>query len=430
MGGDPAARLFISYSHADGRDQADRIVQQFGDDFEFLVDTNLRPGDQWHERIEEWMRTCSAAIILLSEQSLRSRFCQYEVSVLTSRSRATRRLPTDWLRLKLLPFRVGVSMADVNAVEQLAPTRLATSQIPSWSDDLDGIATELRALPKTDHAGRHARRLTTYFPDNEAALSEVAEVEYGGRLGDDRSPRRTIAEGLLARVATADPDEEDFLAGVNRGLTRLAEHLERGRQDEARELAWYTAAARVPYRHAEAIDAPGAIGRVVVVPSTSKQLARLMIYCAAASRWLRPRHVIDGIVAEVTLDQAGIDPDAVVDRVRDDLAKQLNVSIENFAAGMRTSVVERGLLPMAIVVPPEGSRLDPEVIRRMRLRLPWCTVLLVVGSYAELAGWRSEAEVMAMGDAAEADRNCRFLSAFESRVDDIVASVREAVGHV
>jgi len=85
--------------------------------------------------------------------------------------------------------------------------------------------------------------------------------------------------------------------------------------------------------------------------------------------------------------------------------------------------VAAGLRPMAIVVPPEHGRLHPDAIRRISDRVPWCTVLLVAGPFADLADWTRDSEMVALGDSATAATDARFVSAFDQRVAGIAGAV-------
>jgi hypothetical protein len=77
-------KVFIS--HSSGNDPAaQRVRDALYDElkaqgFEPLVDRELEPSEGWRERIDDWLRECDAAVIIISQDALDSKYVFYEAS--------------------------------------------------------------------------------------------------------------------------------------------------------------------------------------------------------------------------------------------------------------------------------------------------------------------------------------------------------------
>jgi TIR domain len=72
--------IFISYSHQDS-DYVNKLEEDLKEKgFEVWVDRQIRYGTQWSEEIEDHLDVCAAFIVVLSENSRKSRWVQNEVS--------------------------------------------------------------------------------------------------------------------------------------------------------------------------------------------------------------------------------------------------------------------------------------------------------------------------------------------------------------
>lgn len=99
-------KVFISYGARCQHSKAliSVLKAQLGRDYSFIYDEEqLRAGDVVPERIDFWLRDCDAAIFLLSEAALASRWVAYEARRLANRR---------WSDQRLVLVPVGVAEAD------------------------------------------------------------------------------------------------------------------------------------------------------------------------------------------------------------------------------------------------------------------------------------------------------------------------------
>lgn len=85
----PWGRIFISHSTKteEARDFLNAVKRALKKGFDVLVDEmELQAGDDWREKIYEWIEEAHGAILLLTPEALKSKFVQIEASVLSWRS--------------------------------------------------------------------------------------------------------------------------------------------------------------------------------------------------------------------------------------------------------------------------------------------------------------------------------------------------------
>lgn len=83
-------RIFVSHSSQEDQSVLDAIAEAIDAhaDFTLLMDTeDLKPGDPWRARINLWLGSCDAAVIVLSEQALTKPWVLYETAILSYRNR-------------------------------------------------------------------------------------------------------------------------------------------------------------------------------------------------------------------------------------------------------------------------------------------------------------------------------------------------------
>jgi hypothetical protein len=120
----PKARIFISHSakQEEAREVRDALKKALSGTYEVLLDVEtLQPGDGWRSRINLWLGACDAAIVLLSEDALKSSYVAYEASVLAYRKEEVD--PS----LLLLPVLLG----DVSP-ESLEKSYLSPARLTEW----------------------------------------------------------------------------------------------------------------------------------------------------------------------------------------------------------------------------------------------------------------------------------------------------------
>src|SRR5262245_32374255 len=84
-------RVFISHSakESEARVLCRAIAARLGGRFEVLWDENLQPSHEWRTAIDEWIWRCDAAVLVLSESALDSRWVAYEAALLRQRWKHT-----------------------------------------------------------------------------------------------------------------------------------------------------------------------------------------------------------------------------------------------------------------------------------------------------------------------------------------------------
>jgi TIR domain len=103
-------------------------------------------GEQWRIRIDEWVLTCDAAIVLLSEAATRSEYVKYEVTLLQQRTQSH---PN---HMMLLPV-CFPEVTDENLKDRMGPQQIAETQIRRLTETnedevLDELLSLLRRLPQ------------------------------------------------------------------------------------------------------------------------------------------------------------------------------------------------------------------------------------------------------------------------------------------
>jgi hypothetical protein len=100
----------------------DAIVAGLGDDYEVLLDRQLLdPGDRWRAKLLRWLGCCHGAVILLSEDSIQSKWVLQEATIATWRK---------WLRddFMLVPVIVGNLQMDQVEKAGFGPLQVAEFQ--------------------------------------------------------------------------------------------------------------------------------------------------------------------------------------------------------------------------------------------------------------------------------------------------------------
>jgi hypothetical protein len=114
-------RVFISHSSKDlhATEVLERLHAALAQHFAVKLDrADLQPGDNWRAEINTWLGYCEAAVILLSEDALKSPYVAFEASILAHRKSAQDRFP-------LIPVFLGaVDYASVENSIMLSPSRI------------------------------------------------------------------------------------------------------------------------------------------------------------------------------------------------------------------------------------------------------------------------------------------------------------------
>lgn len=155
----PRTRVFISHSARDGRaaDVREAIGRRLQEDPQYAVlmdDLKLEPGDAWRARINLWIGSCDAAIVIISPAALVSSYVAYELSVLGYRRQCD-------AKFRVIPVYVDVTSQQVND-SILKPTMAG-----EWSS-VHGSAADV--------AAQVVRKLDGVVPADARPIEQMARV--------------------------------------------------------------------------------------------------------------------------------------------------------------------------------------------------------------------------------------------------------------
>ena len=200
------------------RDEVERLL---GDDFEVLLDRKLLdPGDRWPIKLLRWLGDCDGAVLLLSEDAIKSKWVLQEATVLTWR----RHLRAGF---RLIPVRLG-GLADEALKEAgFGPLQISDIQAAKVEGTVDFSRAEADAL---------AARIAARFEDMVLADEDdemrqwIAEVtRILEPLGDDILARTREPLGIADDDWAHFDDRARTVAHylLRAGLQRTSKALER-----------------------------------------------------------------------------------------------------------------------------------------------------------------------------------------------------------
>jgi hypothetical protein len=190
--------IFISYSHLD-RVIVNRIIARLqSDGHEIWADTiKLRPGDNLEQKIRGGLEEADVLIVVISENSFRSRWVQYEYSAIALReiSQAERRI---------IPIRI-----DQSAVPSYLANRLYLDLSHDFDAGLERLSAELRtATPES-------------LSETPPPISNAADAR-GFQIG---KLREALRRGRLTLVCGAGVSIEAGVPAWNDLLVRLLDAM-------------------------------------------------------------------------------------------------------------------------------------------------------------------------------------------------------------
>jgi hypothetical protein len=208
----------------------DQIEQGLNADFEVLLDRRLlEPGDGWRIKLLRWLGSCRGAVILLSQESIESRWVLQEATIATWRK---------WLNadFELVPVMLGALDPGQLEAAGFAPTQI--SEIQAAKLDSPGDLSPANAAALAGQvvqrfqalAGRRAEsnemqdwvdNVATWLQDlPEDILAKTCkplqiDVDEWTRVQDRARERAlTVAHGLLHARTEAVGDALEKVSGV------------------------------------------------------------------------------------------------------------------------------------------------------------------------------------------------------------------------
>ncbi len=420
------ARIFVSYKHGVDSDRVLELQNAIDPDrFDLKDDTKLRSGDEWHPEIELWLRTCDAAIILVSAEALKSDFCLYEIGVLTHRYRTTKSRPAGRPRFELFVYRTNVSSAKVERAATARPARLGELQSEPWLDSRT-IAAALEAVSTYDDERLHLGQLAGLLPREHQQVRRLGRDEFYDVPGyAENDPRSAIALGLFDRVVAAGSEIEAWDATVFNPMQRLSEAF--GDPREATNFAYLAAARRIPYAQARALDGVSREGRVFAIAGANRVPVELHLASVGATHWSL-------MLSQICRNTAYVPVDTHVELTIGELVVQIRralgattwiqAEIDDAAAweDELAEIAHQGR-PATIVLELTGPKgLEAGLLHDLRNEVPWTNIIIVTatGKAHEPAegeeGWAESAELVPLGSPAELSASGRFYADFSRRV--------------
>lgn len=104
-------KLLVSHATTDDTSERAALVQLCdalgAEGYDIMLDQRaLIAGADWRETIDNWIRTCDGALVLVTPGAIASASCQYEWSALAFRRRMQKRFP-------LIPIYLGSRPEDI-----------------------------------------------------------------------------------------------------------------------------------------------------------------------------------------------------------------------------------------------------------------------------------------------------------------------------
>lgn len=376
-------RVFIS--HSAHQDEARKVQKALNDalelsgKYEVLLDVEtLQVGDGWRSLINHWLGACDAAIVLLSEDALKSAYVAYEASILAYRKEVL--TPS----LLLLPVLLG----DVSP-ESFEKSHLSPARLPEWQavrgtpeQIVEKILERLKEVQfhELTPIERQAKKVADLLRGIPEDVLEEAANELSFRLPlAGANPRIRLAIQLLS---VSMPD-------ALRALQVLRPELPAAQQtDKMRRLIDRIASSWVDLR---------CVGRI---PRIAKGKEPVRAFGINVTRWDTARMYVVCASHEDADDQwraqscpgvFGEDfPEALVREVREVLKNLMNSPSEEELAEDLKAYHEA---EQPVIVGLERHGIDDAVLSRLRSEFPHVTFFLMMGPKIEAGAPLSDALV-------------------------------------
>jgi hypothetical protein len=393
-------RIFISYS-AEGQEATEvrdklEAALQATEQYEVLLDVKtLKPGDLWRNRINLWLGQCDAAIVLLSDTALTSRYVTYETSVLAYRS-------TVWdPSLLVLPVLLEEVTLERLKASYLSPSQLDERQFVRGTPDeiVTKVLTRLQEVSfcETTPAEKRARKLADQLqgvPDR--ILREAADkLQLSIPLGVD-DPQLLLAITLLSvGMKPAIP-----------ALLAVRSHLPSSEGSKRmKTIIELIASSWVDLR---------CVGRI---PGIAKGKEPVRAFGLNATQW-DAAHMY--VVSASHDDAAGTwyaapctgifgeNVEELIDEVRRVLIAKLTTTPDDLA--MDLEVLDATGQP--VIVGLDGNGIDEKILTRLRQELPHVTFFLMTGTAEAPLPWSKDLVELLFPSLLEGDETS-FLNQYE-----------------
>lgn len=363
-------RVFVSHSakEDDAINVQEKLVERLNaepETFTLLMDrSELVAGDRWRARINFWIGSCDAAVVLLSPAALDSAYVAYEVSVLAYRAGAANS------RFRIIP--VYLKNVDRKLLEKsrLDPAklteiqRLANKRTPD--EIADAVVAELSTIADTpprpiDGIIRRAQTLLEGVPKTvlENASEKLPDFTLPWEPGQDVI--RPLAERLLG-------------VGMLGAIDALIELSSDMAGAKVQELVNLVACTWVDIKAVERLPEIAQSSTLRAVALNALKTETASMYHLAASRGSKT-----WVFLTCNNDFAanGATADEMTAIVRNALTGYWKVKPEDLDRKLQ---LIRDRYVVLIALPGEGLVEDPEVVRALRQAFPTVTFFFLTGN--------------------------------------------------
>lgn len=357
------ARVFISHSAREGaagvlRQAIYQALLARSNRYTVLMDdVSLEPGSHWRARINLWLNSCDAAIVILSPDALHSNYVAFELAILGYRAWDEGQHGREF---RIIPVFADVTMKQVEA------SALAPSQAGEWMGIIEGNAATVAAKVVAALDGvtaatsrpveRLARVLDGYLPETDihlddasAALGLTLPWEIGAAKGFSLA-LQLLGSGMSVGSTKAIRRLREDPTFVKEHLQQIVELVASAWVDlKADEIPALVQAARPP---------------ALVLNAGRTDLARMYLQSAKyrVSPSLQYQLAESTAVIEERPDVPALTTD-VVEAICRDLYETLGIDSE---AGLAEALDDYEALGEAVVVALSAPSISLETIRELR----------------------------------------------------------------
>jgi TIR domain len=394
-------RVFISHSAGNDPDTEAlellvALTAALRKDFAVRVDMeDLHLGVNWRSTINDWVRHCDAAVVLISKKALKSPYVAHEVTLLMARKPAA-----------IIPvFLTGV---DYKAVEEslLSPSKIQDIQSIVNEPDQNGrvarVVEKLRAVERgLIPVSRQAKMLAGCLRriDIEAVKDKLAKLEpEPDYWEEDADPYLTLATKMMSLGI------DDATKLVIRDF--VGELKSSGKLHEVFELvatSWVDSRAM---EYVKEVASGEPVKRALATNGAQPLIAKFYVWCASEKALDSSWTVVEssGIFSENAFDELKAEIEAAIRnkfnlQPEDDLEEELRLLDENDE-------------PVFVTLPAAG--VDRDVLGKLRLAFQTVTFFLRDGGAGDRDSL-STAEVKFIRPPLEANFEVKFCELYDKK---------------
>jgi TIR domain-containing protein len=333
----------------------------------------IKPGDPWYSKINVWVSGCDAAVVLLSDRALKSRYVQYEVSVLASRyHKSNKAFPI--LPVHLPP--VDEKAIDASPIEASRITGVQAITVApgaSVTSVVDAIAKRLGAIvhgktPLDRQIGIVADILRSVPPNVIDQELCALDMDLGDWDFAEDGPRKRLAAKLMG-------------AGLDAGigvLERLDAWLQKQGADDLLEIINRVGSAWVPHRAVSDLTDASQARRSVAATLSNRLSAGMYLWQAHPTFKTCPGPPI-AQVAGITGERRSADVLATLEaQISRELVGVAALRARTEREALETLAIraKKGASPIFVLLPQDG--LDAKTLEQLQAKKEFAGLVFFV----------------------------------------------------